>query len=97
MRYSAGEDPKCVHNVKMEKPVEITEFSPDSRVIAVVSGDRLFFYDAKTAKLVDSVSRPHEGMHIVDLSDPSSCILLVLPSVSALDVRREGIGSVVVA
>ena len=61
VRYSIGEDAKCLLDIKVGKPLDLIALSPDGNVVAVTSKGVLDFFSAKDGNLINTLT-PHNGI-----------------------------------
>lgn len=77
VRYTVGEDPKCLFSVPTKHPLEQIALAPDQRLLAATCRGNLYFYDATRGKLVQTMEDAHgPGRRIASLVwSPDSCLL----------------------
>jgi len=79
VRYTVGEDPKCLFSIPTKHPLELLVFAPDSTLLAATSKGNLYFYETTRGKLVHTVESAHAGRHILSIVwAPNSSLLATI-------------------
>lgn len=69
IEFAKGQDPTCLQKGTFDSPSteSIVALSPDAEVVAIANKNKIYWYDASSAELIDVVEHPH--------SEGVSCIL----------------------
>ncbi|KAL6069595.1 WD40 repeat domain-containing protein [Balamuthia mandrillaris] len=90
VRWHQQEDPKPVHKISLEEPVQRLAFTPDNKVIAATSGPSLLLFSVESGELLDKVATAHEnGSAIAALSWSADSLYLATAADSTIKVWKN--------